>query len=111
VTRTSPAPAMRQSYTEQLGPCSLAVIDAHPLRERTWRIARVNVPMKHQGRGAGSKLMEWICADADAAGMTLVLEPIPYDGPARFDDLVRFYERFDFRLCAEGMIRTPGEGA
>lgn len=108
MTRTVHSPAMRQSYTEQLGPFSLAVIDAHPAGERTWRIARVNVPLKHRGQGAGSKLMEWICADADAAGVTLTLEPIPYDGPERLADLVRFYERFGFRTVESGaMTRIP----
>jgi GNAT superfamily N-acetyltransferase len=98
---------VKGSYTQLLSPIKLAVLDADPAGENAWRIARVNVPQGYRGQGVGSQLMNEICADADAAGVTLTLEPIPYDGPERLDDLVRFYERFGFTLSAEGMTRLP----
>lgn len=48
-----------------------------------------------QGQGHGSEVMRECCADADAEGIILTLEALPYDR-SRFEDLIRFYERFGF---------------
>ncbi len=104
---TAGVSAMRNCYSELLSPIKLAVLDADPFGDDVWRISRVNVPTGFRSQGVGGRLMTAICTDADAAGVTLILEPIPYDGPERLDDLVRFYQRFGFELCTTGMIRKP----
>lgn len=80
------------------------------LPERTALITRLKAHDDHLGQGGGSRVLAEICADADAEGMTLVLEPSPYFGEQDYDRLVAFYERFGFtHKDAFYMLRPPKE--
>lgn len=54
------------------------------------------VETEHRNKGVGTSLMTRICADADAEGERLFLYCCP--DPGRRADLVRFYEKFGFRM-------------
>lgn len=75
-------------------PCDEAGIDV-PEPTRTWRICRVMAPT--QGQGHGTEVLQQCCDDADAEGIILTLEAIPYQRD-RLDDLLRFYRRFGFEF-------------
>lgn len=70
-----------------------------PEPERTWRICRVKAPTT--GQGHGSEVLRECLADADAEGIILTLEAIPYDY-AKLEDLLRFYERHGFVFGVRG---------
>lgn len=64
-----------------------------------WIVTSVAVPLRrNRGKGAASRLLDVVLADADAEGIQLVLsvEPDSTDG-LNFDELYDFYERHSFR--------------
>lgn len=67
-----------------------------PYEVGEYRISRMKV--KDMGRGHGTWLMTLLCADADAAQVSMVLEARPYHDrtPRGFARLMRFYGRFGF---------------
>jgi GNAT superfamily N-acetyltransferase len=70
-----------------------------PEPERTWRICRVKAVV--YGQGHGSEVMRWCLADADAEGIILTLEAIPYQH-GKLEALLRFYERHGFVFGIRG---------
>lgn len=77
-----------------------------------YRICRMKI--KDMGKGQGTLLMSQLCADADAAQVSLVLEASPYHDrtPKGVARLMRFYGRFGFkqiqgRAHKGCMRRTP----
>lgn len=110
---------MKSSYHIQLSPSKIAIADLHPWGFHghdpsglKWRVARICVPVGFRGQGIGSQLMNQITHDADVEGVSIGLEPVPYDGPEKFDDLVRFYESHGFEMVRGidycYMNRPPG---
>ena len=73
---------------------------AHP-REPHWYLAVLGTDPPHQGRGAGSALVEAMLARADAEGLPAYLE-------ASRAENVPYYERFGFRVLQE--VRMPRDG-
>lgn len=79
-------------------------------------LSRIVVPKTDRNNGLGTKVMEWICAAADAQGVTIALTPSTDFGGSSTDRLKSFYRRFgfvpnkgrykDFRI-SEAMIRMP----
>lgn len=65
--------------------------------ERHWHLGPVAVDGHLQGRGIGSTLLRVFCARMDAAGEATYLET---DKRINVD----FYERFGFRVVAEGSV-------
>lgn len=76
-----------------------------PEPDRTWRICRVMSPIKN--KGYGSEVLRECLADADAEGIILTLEAIPYEY-GRLEDLLRFYERHGFVFGTTGDTAQVG---
>lgn len=71
--------------------------DYTPYHNGEFRLNRVVVRAQFRGMGVGSKMLGALCADADAAEKTLVLEAIPYTGGERARGRLRkFYASFGF---------------
>ena len=81
----------------------------------TW-VNRINVPKAHRGKKLGSAMLRRLCDEADAEGVTLVLQPLAtggLGGPA----LIAWYKRYGFtwdhdyvvngKKIAGRMIRRP----
>ncbi|MBK9497466.1 MAG: GNAT family N-acetyltransferase [Xanthomonadales bacterium] len=73
-------------------------------------ITRINVPPKARGLGFGSRLLREILHDADAEGVTLILEINP-SGDLNFAQLEAWYMRYDFVAISEGYYQRRPQGA
>jgi GNAT superfamily N-acetyltransferase len=98
---------------------SLAVLDSIDLAQSGGRrdmlahlITRINVPEKHRGQGHGREMLALACKRADALGITLFLEPIPYSGsPMNREQLIAWYTRSGFTETAHaGILRRLPQG-
>lgn len=69
-------------------------------------ITRINVMEQYRGQGLGREVLALVLADADAEGVTLALEPVPY-GPLDRDALEAWYGRHGFTWGDWYMIRRP----
>jgi predicted GNAT family acetyltransferase len=83
------------------------------LRAHTREITKVHTPASMQGNGLASALMREVCAEADEAGMTLMLWPRPYgdDVALSASMLCDWYAGFGFRVIQPEpvlMARAPG---
>lgn len=67
-----------------------------PYKLGEYRISRMFI--KDRGKGTGTKILSMLCADADKASASLVLEASPYHDrtPAGVSRLMAFYARFGF---------------
>ena len=74
-------------------------------------INRINVHEKLRGRGIGTMLMSKVCSISDKNDITLELGISPYDdGGLSYDDLIKFYSKFGFKLESDldsVMVRLP----
>lgn len=98
---------------------SLAILDSIDLAQSGGRrdmlahlITRINVPEKHRGKGHGRELLALACERADALGITLFIEPIPYSGsPMDRETLIAWYTRSGFDETAHaGILRRLPQG-
>lgn len=89
---------------------SRAILDccSYPARGDHARvITRINVPVASRGKGLGSKLLDEVCRDADAEGVTLYLEVLP-SGGLTLRQLTTWYERNGFSKTGTGRVyRRP----
>lgn len=61
-----------------------------------------------RNRGQASELLQNICDAADENNLFIKLTPKPkHDKPLTVNELIKFYERFDFVGDASGMRRCP----
>lgn len=83
-----------------------------PVSEHVVWLTRVAVGDEVRGRGYGSDLLGMVCEDADAEGVTLLLNIEPDPGGLSHDQLRGWYKRYGFdfidrKASASGMIRVP----
>ena len=74
---------------------SRSIADLNMLDDGRVLISRINVPVRSRGRGLASKMLKEILRDADAMGITLILEPVP-SGGLDYEQLVAWYQRHGF---------------
>lgn len=104
-----------------IGPATLRIrqCNALPLhmRAQTRELREFTTARDEQNKGYGARLLRKVCAEADAAGITLVLWAKPYstdgeDAPMDQTSLVEWYNRFGFAVLraddAVMMARMPG---
>lgn len=91
-----------------------SIVSLHPAPDNAtqWWITRVSVLPPHRGNGIASRLLDLVCADADAEGITLWLgiSPDIADVTALpYEELEAFYERRGFVNQEDGgiMKRPP----
>jgi len=95
-----------------------SIVSLHPAPNNAtqWWITRVSVLSPHRGQGIAGLLLDRVCADADAEGVTLWLHVSPdlsegelLEEPRPkaldFEQLVKFYARRGF----EENYELPGE--
>jgi GNAT superfamily N-acetyltransferase len=89
----------------------LAIADVMEINQNEYLITRLFVPEKQRGKGIGTDILGEIVNDADKECSTLLIEPRPYGEitEKKFDRLVKFYEKFDFKFFNEEipMKRNP----
>ena len=63
-----------------------------------WFLQSIYVPPMLRGQGYGRQLIEWVCADADREGVSLMLAVVPQGGRRSlvYGELVRWYEKHGF---------------
>lgn len=66
------------------------------MRAGTREISHVHVPAAHRRKHLGTALMNLICQEADANGITLLLIAQPYDDGPDEDQLIDWYAKFGF---------------
>lgn len=70
----------------------------------------LSVVSEDRGKGHAKALLWQVTAEADRAGMVLMLKPEPFADGLTLDQLVKFYERFGFVKIQESpclMARQP----
>lgn len=101
--------------TYEAGPASLHVglSDALPehLRSRVYEISAVYCDPDHRRQGYGTDLMRKACADADIAGITLLLSVDPgSDSDMTLTQLASWHAKFGFQIIQPApmlMARQP----
>lgn len=84
-----------------------AIADLVEIEPNTYLLTRINVPTKLRGHGVGSLLLDKILAQADALGVTIVLEAHASGGMGN-KNLVDWYKRRGFETQVLGtMARKP----
>ena len=101
-----------------VGPATLRIRQCNALpshmRPLTRELRDFTVEKDEQNKGYGARLLRKVCAEADTAGITLVLWAKPYGEDAPLDQakLVEWYNRFGFAVLQAGdtvmMARMPG---
>lgn len=91
----------------ELGPAALTVaisqaVPAH-MQSRTREIIDLIVPAEARRQKLGTMLLNLVCQEADANGITLILVAKPFGEPAAMDvDALRlWYQRFGFQVIQE----------
>jgi GNAT superfamily N-acetyltransferase len=90
-----------------------ASIDVGEFAFEGWIIERISVRPTLRGQGIASRLLDRVCADADAEGVVLTLLVQPEGGrrSMTYGELMRWYARRGF-VCVRGdeslMRRKPG---
>lgn len=79
--------------------------------EKLRHLTDMQVPKEKRGRGAGSRLLKKVCAEADQRRNVLLVEVAPYgDSEGTKEQLYNWYHRFGFRKIQEEpliMARAP----
>ena len=100
---------MKTGYCKKVSRIGLAVLDLTPMTEdkTTYLINRINVPNRNdddgvplRGHGHARELLQECLADADAEGITLMLEINPSDG-LNYEELSAW--------CVRSAVRKPLE--
>lgn len=72
------------------------MVPAH-LRGGLLELSHLHTLNTERGKGLASMLLQKVCAEADDAGMVLLLRPLPYeDAPLSRAQLADWYSRFGF---------------
>lgn len=99
-------PGKRQIASAEL---TVSMPDAVPehMRDRTREITHVFVPAADRRQHLATALMNLVCQEADANGVTLILTAMPYDagGPDALE-LQSWYALFGFRPLQESETGT-----
>lgn len=78
----------------------ISISEAVPqhMRAGTREVSHLHVPSDHRRQRLGTALMNLICQEADANGITLLLTAQPYEegGPDE-DQLIEWYAQFGFQ--------------
>lgn len=86
--------------TRHYGParCVLSIPFSLPpkIRERVRELSQFIVPKLDRKQGLAGALLEHVTAEADKAGMVLMLIAEPYDAITDLDRLIALYERYGF---------------
>jgi predicted GNAT family acetyltransferase len=85
---------------------SRAIADLVDYYGKGMLITRINVPTSSRGKGAGSKLLRQIIADADRTNTVLYLEVVP-TGTMNEEQLTKWYESYGFKYWKGFMRRKP----
>jgi predicted GNAT family acetyltransferase len=102
----------------QHGPATLKLshnktIPAH-MRGGVMEVSHVTTPETHRRQGYASMLMQKVCAEADKAGIVLLLHVKPYGDSITMsrDELADWYSRYGFDpIQAEPMLMARPAGA
>ncbi|WP_431041496.1 GNAT family N-acetyltransferase [Streptomyces sp. P1-3] len=72
-------------------------------------ITRIVVRPKARGRGWGSEVLRDVCMDADAEGITLMLQVQPNPAGLAAEALTAWYQRHGFEAVpgTDTMVRKP----
>lgn len=77
-------------------------------------VSHVETDPRHRGKGHATHMMRKVCQQADAVGLSLVLEPKPYDDePMDRNALESFYTRLGFMRIQDDpvlMVRIARNG-
>ncbi len=96
-----------QYYSVEAG----TTVDLMCWNDDMWLITRVEVNRKFRGQGHASRMLDLVCADADAERATLVLSVEPDGTGLDTAALMAFYFKRGFVPLAEddphALIRTP----
>ena len=108
-----------ETADRSVGPATLRIRQCtalpHHMRDKTRELCNFMVEKAEQNKGYGARLLRKVCAEADEAGITLVLWARPYgeEPPRNQAELVEWYNRFGFAIiqaddAAVLMARMPG---
>lgn len=98
---------MKSAYFLPLGGGSkpgLAEVDLWQMEAGSYVVSRVIVSAEYRGQGYARQLMQEVLRDADAAGVTLLLEINPY-GDMTYEQLESWYMRLGFCKDGSGVYR------
>lgn len=102
---------MSELFIKLSDPSGLAILDYCRYEDgRSLLITRVNVPVAHRRKGAGTSLMNQICLHADNLRVPLYLEVSSYEEESGMDNdqLTEWYGKFGFReIMTRVMRRKP----
>lgn len=85
---------------------TLSMINLSALEGDLYEVNRISVLAPHRGKGLGRRLMQEMTTDADAAGVTLVLDINPY-GDMDYEQLSAWYSRNGFAFKNRRWYRHP----
>lgn len=90
-------PGKRQLNSAELTVSLSDAVPAH-MRDHTREVSHVFVPVADRRQHLATALMNLVCQEADANGITLLLTAHPYDdGGPTADELQNWYAQFGFR--------------
>lgn len=92
--------------------CESPALPEH-MRGRVLEVTAVQVARKHRRRGNATALLRMVCAQADVAGKTLLLQVAPFEDAMTAEQLQRWYgDRFGFAVIQQEpllMARAPNQ--
>lgn len=88
------------TYKDDLVSGAVAVVRRE---EFGWWLETIRVPRRERRKGHGSRLLDYLCADADRCAATIRLAVQPEPGGLVFGELVRWYERRGFADITGGI--------
>lgn len=92
--------------------CESTALPEH-LRNHVLEVTAVQVARKHRRRGHATALLRIVCAQADLAGKTLLLNVAPFEDAMTAEQLQRWYgDRFGFAVIQQDpilMARAPNQ--
>lgn len=101
---------MQSSYYNVAEGASINLMGTLPYHENWYLVTGVSVQFRFRGRGAASRLLKQVCADADREGVTLLLSIQPDGTGLGYEELRAFYARNGFAMFGseeDAMIREP----
>lgn len=101
----NPGPRTHKQATLRVAICEALPVE---MWERTREL--IAVRSEDRGKGHASALMWQVCAEADKAWLTLIVQPAPFDNGPPIERLRKWYTKFGFvEIQAEPCImsRSP----
>jgi GNAT superfamily N-acetyltransferase len=71
------------------------------MRAGTREVSHLHVPTEHRRKHLGTALMNLVCQEADANGITLLLTAQPYEGGPDEEQLIAWYAQFGFQALQD----------